>query len=211
MWVFYRRELWEKRGIHVDVYLSFGQIQLGSRGAGVHCTQPQSPLYPQPDTYCTHAPCVHAMQMRWSLHSYLFVLTLSRCGCVFLPAFFGPPRAGISLSFPQTHTHTVAVAAAARGGVLVGWLCETLALITCSSELLGLTSRPPPSPGSSSVPLRLLPASHPRSIRSPPRTPHLRPVAMTPSMPLFLLLLSLMGAQAMNDLRTAAAMGKNDL
>lgn len=45
-----------------------------------------------------------------SLHShtlaYLSIPAISRCVCLSLPTILGPPRAGISLSYPQTHTHT---------------------------------------------------------------------------------------------------------
>lgn len=83
---------------------------------------------------------------------------------------------------------------------------EALALITCSSESLGLTLRLSPCPGAPFVLLRLLPALLRFSA-----CVSCSAVTMTLTTPLFLLLLGLFGAQAATtamDLRTAAAMGK---
>ncbi len=112
----YTREHGEKRGIHVGVYLSFGQIQPGAAVlAGTLHQTPAAPVPPasQPDThthtYCTRtgtgAHTQHKFYPNTHTHTYLSILAISRCVCLSLPTILGPPRAGISLSFPQTHTH----------------------------------------------------------------------------------------------------------
>jgi len=71
------------------------------------------------------------------------------CWCLFelwqtptsVGAHFTPnPSCSCTPSHTHTHTHTAAI----EGVVSVGWVCEALALITCSSESPSLTLWPSP-------------------------------------------------------------------
>lgn len=166
------------------------------------CTPSQTRTYCNPlGDRCAHTTKIYHLH----IHTYLSILTISRCVCLSLPTVLGPPRAGISFSFPQTHTHPC-THCSFRGGLSVGWVCEARALITCSSESLGLTLWPCPSLGAALRFLFCFPTlGSSAAALGPPAF-----VTMTPIQPLFLLLLGLIGAQANLDLRTAAAMGKNN-
>lgn len=77
----------------------------------------------QTHTYCTHSGTqarTHNTNFTTltHTHTYLSILAISRCVCLSLPTILGPPRAGISLSFPQTHTHLHTHTAAMEGGRL---------------------------------------------------------------------------------------------
>lgn len=160
MCVCYTREHGEKRGIHVGVYLSFGQIQPGA--AALARTLHQTPAAPVPPARHTRTvPTQRSGRAHTTKIYYLHIHTyLSRCVCLSLPTVLGPPRAGISYSFPQAHTHAC-THCSFRGGLSVGWVCEARALITCSSESLGLTLWPCPSLG---APFAFLSASRSRTI-----------------------------------------------
>ena len=71
-----------------------------------------TPSQPHTHTYCTHSGTERTHNTNFTTpshtrtHAYLSILAISRCVCLSLPTILGPPRAGISLSFPQTHTYT---------------------------------------------------------------------------------------------------------
>lgn len=132
-------EHWEKRGIHVGVYLSFGQIQPGVAAlAGTLHQTPAAPVPPARHTHTVHTQVFeHTYNTNFTththIHTYLSILAISRCVCLSLPTVLGPPRAGISLSFPQTHTHVhthIHTLLLKRGAV-----CEPTVWSTCIDNL----------------------------------------------------------------------------
>lgn len=116
MCVCYTREHGEKRGIHVGVYLSFGQIQPGAASLAAALRQtPAAPVPPASHTHTVHTPALertHNTNFATFTHTHTHIPVHPSCikVCLSFPAHRF--RSSQSRYFPflptdiHTHTHT---------------------------------------------------------------------------------------------------------